>query len=74
MRSLFRLIGILLVLAFIYFLSIGPAVLLEERSIISKSSFEVVYSPLEKVAKKMPTAENALKAYVGFWKSVDHRK
>jgi len=68
MRSIFRLVGILLVLGLIYFLSIGPAVALEEKKTLSKSTFDLVYSPLEKAAHKIPEAEGLLKNYVQWWK------
>jgi hypothetical protein len=68
MRSLFRLVSILLVLGLIYFLSIGPAVLLEEKDFISKKSFAFVYSPLEKAADNVPSADGILKSYIRLWK------
>ena len=71
MRSLIRLLWTLAVLCLIYVLSIGPAVVLEEKKIISKTSFEFVYSPLEKAAKKVPSAERALGSYIRLWKQKD---
>jgi hypothetical protein len=68
MRSLIRLLWILVVLGLFYALSIGPSVVLEEKKIISKSSFDLIYSPLEKAAKKAPAADDALKSYLRWWK------
>jgi hypothetical protein len=58
----------LVVLCLIYVLSIGPALVLEEKKMISKSSFELIYSPLQKAADKLPAADKALKAYMHLWK------
>jgi hypothetical protein len=71
MRSLIRLLWALVVVCLIYALSIGPAVILEEKKIISKPSFEFVYSPLEKTVKKSPPAERALESYIRLWKHKD---
>jgi len=61
-------------LALIYVLSIGPSIALEKKKILSKASFEWVYSPLEKAAKKVPSADTILKAYVHWWEREDHHK
>ena len=68
MRSLIQLLLTVVVLCLIYALSIGPAIVLKEKKIISKTTFEFVYSPLEKAADKVPSTDKVLKAYLRFWK------
>jgi hypothetical protein len=68
MRSLIRLLWTVVGLCLIYVFFIGPAVVLADKKIITKNCFEFVYSPLEKAAKKAPSAEKVLESYTHLWK------
>src|SRR5262245_50773391 len=62
---------ILLILPLVYVGSIGPAVWLHDRGMMSPSvtsCAETIYWPLECAGRASPVAERMLMAYVEFWR------
>ena len=72
MRWLIRLICLVVGLALIYALSVGPVAVLKHQGFISKATYNAFYSPLEKVAE-MPVAGPILKAYYRWWRPHEHK-
>ena len=57
----------LVVAPFLYVLSIGPAIWLLDRGLISKRPFETVYFPLARLADKYPAFKSTIEWYADFW-------
>ena len=53
-------------LPLLYALSIGPAVVLAQRKVISQSVFELAYTPLDRFAMHTET-KDAFIAYISMW-------
>jgi len=60
-------VGLLLLLPALYFLSVGPAVRLIYAGWLGESTAEVVYKPLILLSDSWSPAESVLSAYVELW-------
>jgi len=69
MRSLSKVICLISILAVVYVLSIGPALALAERKVISKRSCDAFYAPLHLAADKVPFFGHVLMKYLFLWDS-----
>ena len=58
--------GVFVSLPLLYALSIGPAYVLVERSVINQGVFETAFSPLEHFARTTDSGES-FRAYIRTW-------
>lgn len=61
------IVGLVVLLPGIYFLSLGPAVRLAHHELLSESAVETVYFPLVYVAENCDPVAHALEMYVELW-------
>jgi hypothetical protein len=72
LRWLLRLSILVFGVAVFYALSIGPAILLNKRGVISPETLERVYFPLSLVVSGIPGAHSLMERYVRLWVDPEH--
>lgn len=60
-------LGAICILVLLYILSIGPAVLLNKRGVITVETLELIYMPLNLVVSVIPGATELIDSYMKLW-------
>lgn len=66
-RHPFRWLGVVLALAFLYVVSVGPAAALNERGVIPRAFMDAAYKPLTSLAEASRPAKRLLWWYLDLW-------
>ena len=66
-KRLLIMLGAICALFLLYAMSIGPAVLLNKRGVISVETLERIYMPLNIVTSGVPGATQLFDAYIKLW-------